>query len=325
METGREVAVRQLGEGLLRAHLRLRVGRQRLEGRVLGHVLVLGGAVHAAGRREHEALDARLFGRSGQRDRRVEVDLVRQLRVDVAERVVGERGQVDDRVVAAQVLGRHVAHVALERRNLGARREIAAAVEERVEPGDVVSRRGEERCGDGADVAVVAGDQDLHCRGLAATRACRCRRTRFRSPTPRTRPSSARPWMYTPGSSWSPRLAEDAHACGEAAPDQLRRRLLRLHVHSRHEPVREGDDVGARQLSAVEEAERDLAEHRQELREAVGRLPDGVRESEQHDVVRLEPVHAQRQGSCDRLRMPFDDHRAELRRPVRRRLASRAA
>ncbi len=48
-------------------------------------------------------LDAGLLGGPGQRDRRVEVDLVGQLRVDVAERVVGERGQVDDRVVAAQV------------------------------------------------------------------------------------------------------------------------------------------------------------------------------------------------------------------------------
>ena len=71
-------------------------------------------AVQAARRGEQEALDAGLLGRLGQAHRRVEVDVVGQIGVEVAERIVGERGEVDDRVEALEVLGAHVAEVDVE-------------------------------------------------------------------------------------------------------------------------------------------------------------------------------------------------------------------
>ena len=39
------------------------------------------------------------------------VDVVGEFGVEVAERIVGERGEVDDRVEALEVLGAHVAQV----------------------------------------------------------------------------------------------------------------------------------------------------------------------------------------------------------------------
>ena len=60
--------------------------------------------------------------------------------VEIAERVVGERGQVDDRVEASEIRGRDVADVERRATARSVRRspEVAARVEERVEADDVV-------------------------------------------------------------------------------------------------------------------------------------------------------------------------------------------
>ena len=67
-----------------------------------------------------------------------------RLGVEVAERIVRERREMDDRVEAREVGRRDVADVgdrALDALRLGA--EVAAAVEARVEPDDVVPGVGE--------------------------------------------------------------------------------------------------------------------------------------------------------------------------------------
>ncbi len=74
--------------------------------------------------------------------RRVEVDVVRPLLVEVADRVVRQRRQVDDRVEPLEVRRRHVADVASHASGSRARSvaEVASLVEARVEPDDVVAR-----------------------------------------------------------------------------------------------------------------------------------------------------------------------------------------
>ena len=67
-----------------------------------------------------------------------------------------------DGVESRQVAGRHVADVQLERgHGLGAVAEVAAAIVESVEPDDVMARLAQDRAEHGADVAVMAGDEEL--------------------------------------------------------------------------------------------------------------------------------------------------------------------
>ena len=143
----REPVASERREALLRAHLGLGVGGQRLERRPLVEQVVRSRrAVHRAGRREDEPPDAGGLGLSCDAQRRVEVDVVGPLLVEVADRIVGERRQVDDRVEPLEVRGRHVANVAMhghDRPEVAP--EVAPAVEARVEPDDVVARAGDDR------------------------------------------------------------------------------------------------------------------------------------------------------------------------------------
>ena len=93
------------------------------------------------------------------------VDVVGELAIEVAERVVRQGGEVDDRVEPAQVVHGHVAQVALDRRDARQARRVAegaGAVEIDVEADDLVTGGQEFRHEDGADVAEVTGDEDPH-------------------------------------------------------------------------------------------------------------------------------------------------------------------
>src|SRR5919198_1648276 len=168
---GGEAGVRELDEALLGADLRLRVGRERLErGVLVERVVAARGAVHAARRGEDEPRDACLPGDPRQVQGALVVHVVGPRGVQVAERVVRERREVDDGVEPSQIGGAHVAEgppKLLHPPEL--RAEIAAAVEERVEADDVVARLGDQRRDDRADVAVVAGDDHLHERSSSRT------------------------------------------------------------------------------------------------------------------------------------------------------------
>ena len=92
------------------------------------------------------------------------VDGVGDVGGEVAERVVGERGEVDDGGEAVEVFRGDVADVGLARgdpRRLGER---MVGEQAEVEPDRLVPGRPQQRRQDGADVAVVAGDEDLHGR-----------------------------------------------------------------------------------------------------------------------------------------------------------------
>ena len=63
------------------------------------------GPVHRARGREDEPPDTRLLRRTGERDGRLVVDVVGPLLVEIADGIVRERREMDDRVEAFEVLG----------------------------------------------------------------------------------------------------------------------------------------------------------------------------------------------------------------------------
>ena len=91
------------------------------------------------------------------------VDVVGRLRVEVSDRVVADRGEVDHRVEADEVLALDVADVGPHRLDLGASgAERAGGEEVGVEADDLVAGPLEHGDEHGADVAVVASDEDAH-------------------------------------------------------------------------------------------------------------------------------------------------------------------
>ena len=143
--------------------LRLRVGGERVQLGVLVEVERRALAVDGAAAGEEEARHAGLLREPGEPDRGVPVHGQGQRRVDVAHRVVRDRGEVHDGVVALEVVRGERAHVLRELPVGGGERLPAAALEEAdVAAGDVVAGGLEDRGQVRADVAAVAGDEDLH-------------------------------------------------------------------------------------------------------------------------------------------------------------------
>ena len=91
------------------------------------------------------------------------VDVVGRLRVEVSDRVVADRGEMDHGVEADEILAVDVSDVGAHRLDLGWRRpERAGGEEVGVEADDLVARPLQHGHEDGADVAVVAADEDAH-------------------------------------------------------------------------------------------------------------------------------------------------------------------
>ena len=90
------------------------------------------------------------------------IDLSRQLRVEVAERIVGERGEMNDGVAAAEELELRLSHVGTRSRDTGgfvqrAVREVAGIHSHHDMPG-ALQHRSHHR----ADVPEMSREQDLH-------------------------------------------------------------------------------------------------------------------------------------------------------------------
>ena len=140
-------------------------GVDRSQGRRLVEHRAARGAVVAARRREQEPADPGVAGEAGQADAGEVVDVVGQGRVEVAERIVRQRGQVDDRVDPVELLHGDVAQVGVDlrdRRQPVGVAERAAAIQVGVEPDDLVTGRLEDGDEDGADVAEMTGDENPH-------------------------------------------------------------------------------------------------------------------------------------------------------------------
>ena len=154
-----EGIVGELRDVPLGEHLRASVRRHGCElGVLVQHLVVARLAVEAARRREQEALDSGLLGLLGDAYRGEVVDVVGRLRVEVADGVVADRGEVDHGVEADEVLALDVADVPLQRLDLGRVRAEGARCEQvGVKPDDLVAgvlQHGDQHR---ADVAVVTG------------------------------------------------------------------------------------------------------------------------------------------------------------------------
>ena len=101
---------------------------------------------------------------SGEPDAGLVVDRVGELLVELAERVVRQRGQVHDRVDPVEVAPLHVADIAGDSGagGGGQRSEVAPVVEDGVEADHVVARRLEHAASDRADVAAAPGQEYAH-------------------------------------------------------------------------------------------------------------------------------------------------------------------
>lgn len=181
-EHGAEVVASQEGHVALDLDLRHAVGRHRVEGRVLVQEVLAAAAVVAAGAGEQEALHARLLGQLRQAHRTQVVDAVGQRRVVIAQRIVRQPRQVDDRIEALQDVAVDIAHVADD---LGHLRQFAVegagAEQVGVQARDLVAALHEHGHKHAADVALVSGQEDFHvprsrpmipsCRSIAVRRS----------------------------------------------------------------------------------------------------------------------------------------------------------
>jgi hypothetical protein len=95
--------------------------------------------------------------------RPVQVHRERGGRVEIAQRVVGQRGQAHDRVVAGQLADLHIPHILRAGQHVFRRgTEIASLVQTEVEAINLVPSSTKQRHQDSTDVATVARDEDSH-------------------------------------------------------------------------------------------------------------------------------------------------------------------
>jgi hypothetical protein len=91
---------------------------------------------------------------------RTVIDVVGDLGHEGAQRIVGQRGQMDHRVDAAQVLRTDIAQIDRESARVArVGTEYAVGEEPGVQTGDLMARFLQRRHHHGAEVALVAGDQ----------------------------------------------------------------------------------------------------------------------------------------------------------------------
>ena len=144
-----------------------RVERHRVARARLGQAEALAVAVDRARRREDVPAHALLARGDGEALRAVDVDAARELRLELARRVVRDAREVDHGVDRREERPIEAAHVGRARsRSLSPKR--AARARERVSEVEAVEHRDpvalleEQRHEDRADVAGAAGDEDVH-------------------------------------------------------------------------------------------------------------------------------------------------------------------
>ena len=94
------------------------------------------------------------------------IDFVGKAGPEIAERIVGERGKMDDRVDSFEIGELDVARIFPDGRHIGddaALRKGAALIEIAVEASHLVPGLEQHGGHDGADVAAMSGQQNAHC------------------------------------------------------------------------------------------------------------------------------------------------------------------
>ena len=160
-DSGAEVVVGELGEALLSHRLAFAVRRHRVESAGLVNRLVASRAIERARRRESE--DPSYLGHLRHVNCAVRVHTVGGLRIQVTDRVVGDRCEVNDGVEPFDVFRRHITNVPSPlfiACRLGA--EVASVVPADVEADDLVAGCSQEWDEYRANVAAVASDEHPH-------------------------------------------------------------------------------------------------------------------------------------------------------------------
>lgn len=139
---GREVVVGHLRQGRFHRYLGHRVGGHRVERSGLVEGRLPRRPVGRAGGREEEPAHPGLLSDLGQADGGHRVDLVREVGVDVAERVVRQPGEMEDGFDPLEVGDRDIAQIAADRggRNHGIVTESLLLEPTTIESDHVVSR-----------------------------------------------------------------------------------------------------------------------------------------------------------------------------------------
>ncbi len=160
-----EIGVGQFGDVTLGKDLRPPVRRHRTKRARL--VDKVGGrlAVVAARRRKQETAHAGLLGHVSHMHAAAMIDVVGDVRVEIAQRIVRQRCQVDNRILSCEILGTDIADVLADmwHRSLRTAPVVGASfVEVGIETGDCVPCPEQVRHHHGSEIALVAGNKHAH-------------------------------------------------------------------------------------------------------------------------------------------------------------------
>ena len=93
------------------------------------------------------------------------VDVVGEARLEIAERIVGQRCQMQDAVEAGEIVERGIARVFMDRRHVehrAAGSERATGIEVGIHSDNVMTGLDQHRGENGADISQMAGHQNTH-------------------------------------------------------------------------------------------------------------------------------------------------------------------
>ncbi len=151
---GLKFVIGQAGDLVLRQLFGPAVWRHRIEASGLIYQVFTGCPVDTARRGEDESGDTRLPGRRRKPNRGTIVDLVGQFRVKVAQRIVRQASQVDDRLEPLELFNLDVPDIPAQRGDIGGSRpERREAEQVTVKTGDLVPRLLEQRRQPSPDVS----------------------------------------------------------------------------------------------------------------------------------------------------------------------------
>lgn len=163
--SGREIFVGERSEIAFDEDFRFGVSGDGIEdGRFIVHGFAAG-TVGAAGRKKDEAAHACGLAELGETHGSQVIDLVGELRIEITERIVGERSEMNDGVETCQVGEGKIAHVLADAGNFfGGRSKITSGEEIGIEADDIVPRGLHEGASYGTDVAFMASKENFHTR-----------------------------------------------------------------------------------------------------------------------------------------------------------------
>ena len=150
---------------MLSLDLGIAVRRHRVQRAGLVDHVIARQAVIAARRGKQKALDPGILRKLGHMHAAAMIDGVSDIGVEIAERVVGQRCEVNDGVNASEVFLGGVAHILADMRHhceVAAGGEGALLIKIAVEADDLVARLQQHGHHHGSDIAKMSGNQYAH-------------------------------------------------------------------------------------------------------------------------------------------------------------------